>query len=156
MIEVYLFDWGDTLMKDFPGVSGKMCDWKEVEAVEGANEVLRFLSRQAKIYVATGAEESTEEEIKRAFNRVGLDKYISGYFCKANLGVDKGSSDFLAKILEKLEKKPNNVMMVGDSLTKDIEPAQALGINAVWISTEKPLNKGYNIRVVSSLKELCQ
>lgn len=26
MIEVYLFDWGDTLMVDFPGVTGKK--WK--------------------------------------------------------------------------------------------------------------------------------
>ncbi len=31
-IDIYLFDWGDTLMKDFTHQSGKMCDWKIVEA----------------------------------------------------------------------------------------------------------------------------
>ena len=33
VINVYLFDWGDTLMVDFPGTPGKMCDWEIVEAV---------------------------------------------------------------------------------------------------------------------------
>jgi len=31
-LHVYLFDWGDTLMVDFPGTPGKMCDWQVVEA----------------------------------------------------------------------------------------------------------------------------
>jgi predicted HAD superfamily phosphohydrolase YqeG len=31
MIDIYLFDWGDTLMVDFPGVPGKMCNWIIVE-----------------------------------------------------------------------------------------------------------------------------
>ena len=40
MIDVYLFDWGDTLMVDFPNASGKMCDWVTVEAIIGANDTL--------------------------------------------------------------------------------------------------------------------
>ena len=84
VIEVYLFDWGDTLMVDFPNASGKMCDWENVKAVTGAKNALNALSRHAKIYVATGAADSTELEIKLAFERVGLSEFISGYFCKAN------------------------------------------------------------------------
>jgi len=45
MIDVYLFDWGDTLMVDFPGVPGKMCNWDVVEAVDGAKEALEHLSK---------------------------------------------------------------------------------------------------------------
>ena len=66
--EVYLFYWGDTLMVDFPCMAGKMCDWTVVETVEGAREVLAVLSQKARIYVATGAADSTESEIKRASN----------------------------------------------------------------------------------------
>ena len=76
MKEVYLFDWGDTLMVDFPGMAGKMCDWTVVETVEGAREVLAVLSQKARIYVATGAADSTESEIKRAFERVGLSQRL--------------------------------------------------------------------------------
>jgi putative hydrolase of the HAD superfamily len=71
-------------MVDFPSVPGKMCDWEVVEAVNGAKEVLEALSKHSQIYVATGAADSTELEIKRAFERVGLNQFISGYFCKAN------------------------------------------------------------------------
>ncbi|MBD1571604.1 HAD family hydrolase, partial [Aliivibrio sp. S10_S31] len=28
MRKAYLFDWGDTLMVDFPNTQGKMCNWE--------------------------------------------------------------------------------------------------------------------------------
>jgi putative hydrolase of the HAD superfamily len=156
MTEVYLFDWGDTLMVDFPGVPGKMCNWERVAAVEGAEEALSCISKKAQVYIATGAAESTEVEIKTAFNRVGLDKYITGYFCKSNIGIEKGTTAFLSCILAKLGKQPNQVTMVGDSLKKDIEPAQLLGINTVWFSNDKTSELNNSVRIISSLKELCQ
>lgn len=155
MTEVYLFDWGDTLMVDFPGMPGKMCNWEIVEAVEGAENALSYISKKAKVYVATGAAESTETEIKTAFSRVGLDKYITGYFCKYNLGVEKGSPTFLSNILTKLGKKPSQVTMVGDSLKKDIEPAQTLGIHAIWLSKDKTSDQSNGFRTIYSLRELC-
>ena len=100
MINVYLFDWGDTLMVDFPNTPGKMCDWEVVEAIPGANECLKSLSQQVLVYIATGADDSTEVDIKRAFERVGLNAFISGYFCIGNLGVSKGTPEFLPTILE--------------------------------------------------------
>ena len=156
MTEIYLFDWGDTLMVDFPGVPGKMCSWQRVEAVEGAEEVLSFISKKAKVYIATGAVESTEAEIKAAFNRVGLDKYITGYFCQSNIGIEKGTTSFLSCILTRLGKQPSQVTMVGDSLKKDIEPAQFLGISTVWFSNDKTSELNNSVRIISSLKELCQ
>jgi FMN phosphatase YigB (HAD superfamily) len=155
MTEVYLFDWGDTLMVDFPGAKGKMCDWEEVKAVNGAKEVLMFLSKHAKLYVASGAIDSTEDEIKVAFERAGLDRYISGYFCKSNIGIEKGSSEFLLRILNRLDKQPDQVTMVGDSLQKDIEPAQKLGIKTVWLIKDKTTNQIDKVRKISTLKELC-
>lgn len=134
MIDTYLFDWGDTLMVDFPDKPGKMCDWDRVEAVEGAREVLQALSRDCSIYVATGAEASTELDIQRAFDRVDLGEFISGYFCLSNVGARKGSVDFLDTILKRIGKPATSVAMVGDSLTKDIEPAAAIGIQPIWFS----------------------
>lgn len=155
MTEVYLFDWGDTLMVDFPGVPGKMCDWETVEAVEGAEEALRYISQRSKVYIATGAAQSTEAEIEVAFKRVGLDKYVAGYFCKSNLGVEKGSQDFLPMILVKLGKESNQVTMVGDCLQKDIEPAIQLGINGVLLSKNGIQDSQDTFKTIASLKELC-
>jgi len=156
MIEVYLFDWGDTLMVDFPGVPGKMCDWEVVEAIDGAKNTLEFLSKTAKIYIATGASESTEPEIQSAFERVGLDQFITGYFCKANLHVSKGFPGFLEAIVARLGKPVSCIAMVGDSLTKDIEPAAAIGIQPIWFSNSSNSDTPDNTRVISHLQELCR
>lgn len=45
LTEIVLFDWGNTLMVDFPEAQGKMCDWEVVEEVAGAREVLAALSK---------------------------------------------------------------------------------------------------------------
>jgi len=154
MINVYLFDWGNTLMVDFPDVTGKMCDWEIVEAVSGAKEALEALSQHCKIYIATGAAHSTELEIKRAFDRVGLSQFISGYFCKANLGLSKGTPEFLNTILAKLNISSVNVAMVGDDFEKDIEPAIAVGIQPVWFTESNLESVPDNVKVIKQLSAL--
>jgi FMN phosphatase YigB (HAD superfamily) len=155
VIEAYLFDWGDTLMVDFPGVPGKMCDWEVVEAVDGAIEALAHLSQKAKIYIATGAADSTELEIEKAVERVGLSRFISGYFCRANLGISKGSPEFYHAIIANLGASADRVAMVGDSLIKDIEPAAAIGIKPIWLSNASDQNAPENTRIIGSLRDLC-
>lgn len=154
MINIYLFDWGDTLMVDFPDVTGKMCDWEVVKAVSGAKEALDVLSKNAQIYIATGAADSTELEIKLAFDRVGLSQFISGYFCKANLGLSKGSPEFLEAILAKLNISAVNVAMVGDNFEKDIEPAIAVGIQPIWFTQHNIETTPHNVKVINELSEL--
>ncbi len=155
MTKIYLFDWGDTLMVDFPDEPGKMCDWKTVQAVEGAAKALDHISKNAKVYIATAAALSTELEIKQAFARVGLDVYISGYFCKANLGVLKGTPGFLPAILKTLNTDATQVTMVGDTFKKDIEPALEVGMNAIWLCKELPDDPVKGVTTISSLEELC-
>lgn len=155
MIKVYLFDWGDTLMVDFPDQSGKMCDWKVVEATSGAKETLATLSKRAKIYIATGAADSTVPEIQRAFERVGLSPFISGYFCKANIGLSKGTPEFLHSILAKLQIPPENMAMVGDNFEKDIKPAIAAGIQPIWLTKNETVSIPENIKIIKQLNVLC-
>ena len=154
MINVYLFDWGDTLMVDFPGVTGKMYDWDIVEAVSGAKKALEVLSKHSQIYIATGAADSTELEIKLAFDRVGLSQFISGYFCKANLGLSKGSPEFLKSILVKLNTPAVNVAMVGDNFEKDIKPAISVGIQPIWFTQNHIGTIPDNIKVINKLSAL--
>lgn len=155
MIDVYLFDWGDTLMIDFPGVEGKMCDWQTVEIVDRAKETLQILSKQARIFIATGAANSTELDIKSAFQRVGLDLFISGYFCEENIGIAKGSTDFLSAILNKLDIDIQSVAMVGDNFDKDIKPAMMLGMRSFWFKGTDTMHPEKNVCIINELTELC-
>ncbi|MDN3630600.1 HAD family hydrolase [Vibrio lentus] len=158
LTEIVLFDWGNTLMIDFPEAQGKMCDWEVVEEVAGAREVLAALSKQHKLYVATNAADSTEQDIIQAFERVGLSQYILGYFCKASLGVSKYDFDFYPAIISKLGVAPQDITMVGDTLDKDIYPALEADLKAVWLNTEgTALKSGHpNIVQVQSLSELLE
>ena len=155
MTKIYLFDWGDTLMIDFPGQRGKMCDWVTVQAVNGALDVLRKLSLNNNVYVATNAADSSENDIKNAFNRVGLSQYISGYFCKANLGIGKGTSEFFERIIERLNVDAKSVVMVGDTYDKDIEPAITVGIEVIWFNpTKQSHSTAHNVKQISHLSEI--
>ncbi|KFZ39178.1 hypothetical protein HR45_01940 [Shewanella mangrovi] len=155
MSNIYLFDWGDTLMVDFLEQQGKMCDWPRVEAVDGARDVLKQLSQHNLIYVATNAADSAEADIRLAFERVGLSPYIAGYFCKANLGIGKGTPAFFHKILDILDVEPQAVIMVGDSYDNDIEPALHAGINAIWFNPKQiRLDAHINVKQISHLSQL--
>jgi len=112
--DIYLFDWGDTLMVDTPGIAGKMCDWGHVERVKFAEETLKKISLKASVYVATDATESTPEDIEKAFKRVGLDKYIKGYFCKQNTGFTKPEPEFYQAIIDILIPVRNSIKFAED------------------------------------------
>lgn len=151
---IYLFDWGDTLMVDYPEMKGKMCDWDKVGAVEYAEQALCSLSNSADIYLATAAEESSPEDIRKAFARVGLDRYIDGYFCRQNTGFVKAARDFYLDILRRLDASPSMETMAGNSLEKDILPCHALGLHTIWFTADTTPDIPSNIRVISSLSEL--
>lgn len=131
----------------FPRNSRKMCDWPVVQTVDGAPEALKCLSQSANIYVATGAEDSSESEIKRAFSRVGLDEFLSGYFCKSNVGLAKGSPGFLEVILSHLGLPASRTAVVGDSFVKDMKPAMRLGLKPIWL-TQENAPRGTEVRVI--------
>tara|TARA_Y100001956_G_scaffold77086_2_gene87011 strand:- start:263 stop:784 length:522 start_codon:yes stop_codon:yes gene_type:complete len=150
---VFLFDWGDTLMHDAPDQKGRMYLWPTVEAVEGAESLLRNLSRNHLIYVATSAKDSKEVEIQLAFQRVGLDKYISGYFCKSNLGLEKNSPLFYKQIATQLNVNCRDLIMVGDTFEKDITPAIQAGCRAIYFNRDNR-HVDSNIEQVHSLGEL--
>lgn len=149
MTKTYLFDWGNTLMVDFPDQEGKMCDWDRVEAVDGALETLKQLSTTSEVYVATNAADSSVNDIKLAFERVGLAPFIKGYFCRANLGIGKGTPDFFHRILPLLGKDPQSIYMVGDTYLNDIAPALAAGIQAIWFNPH-----GENLAIDQKVKQI--
>ncbi len=154
MKSIYLFDWGDTLMVDTPGIKGKMCDWEHVEATRFAKETLKKISLISNIYVATAAAESTPEDIEKAFKRVGLNKYITGYFCKQNTGFTKPSPEFYKAIVKSLSVNCNRITMVGDNLEKDILPCHKLGMNTIWLTCEHNKEVPEGVKIIADLSEL--
>ena len=153
MKQVYLFDWGDTLMVDDLSQAGHMKDWPEVSGVAGAAEMLAALAQSAVIYVATGAENTTSEWMEAAFQRTRLSPYISGYFCPANVCFAKSSPDYYRTIATMLGVAANQITMVGDNLTRDVLPALEVGMKGIWFNP-KQLENTLAVKEIYSLDEL--
>ncbi len=144
-------------MRDLPGMSGPMCDWPDVAVIEGAEETLRHLSARALCCLATSARDSEPDQISRALRRGGLERFISRLFCYRGLGVDKSSPLFYRRIIEQLECRPSEIVMVGDNLEADVLAARSAGLRAVWfnprnLSTDESV---LQIRQLAQLADLC-
>jgi putative hydrolase of the HAD superfamily len=105
--------------------------------------------------VVSGALESTAVDIEAALRRVGLDRFISGYFCRGNTGFQKPDPRFYLAILAALAISAQEATMVGDSLEKDILPCHGLGMYTVLIAEVPPVGLPATTRIVGNLAELC-
>jgi putative hydrolase of the HAD superfamily len=121
-------------MVDLPNQTGPMCDWPQIQVVEGAKACLQRLSQHAQCHLATNAEDSTESQIRLALQRAGLSEYIEHIFCRENLGVGKTDLSYYPKIIDTLKVNLEHITMVGDSLERDVHQALRAGIKAVWFN----------------------
>lgn len=147
---IYLFDWGDTIMKDYPDEKGAMCNWEKVDLMPNADKLLMALSQKSDCYLATNAKDSTKDDIIKALNRVGLDIYFKDIFCYRQLGVSKPSKEYFDLILEKLHVNRDDIIMVGDNIETDIYGVQKLGINTILYDPTN-VHKEYTGRKVTDL-----
>src|SRR5689334_13533273 len=88
-----LFDWGDTVMRDYPEIIIPMVEWESVEVIDGIADVLAYLhSSGRRIVLATSAAISDEDQIRGALARGGLDSYFSHIYCFKNTNLPKGEA----------------------------------------------------------------
>lgn len=129
-----LFDWGDTVMRDYPERTNPMVEWETVEVVEGIADVLAYLhSTGRRIVLATSAAISDEDQIRGALRRGGLNTYFSRMYCFKNTQLPKGEA-FYRHILDDLQISPSDALMVGDGFEKDIQIPNRLGMDGVWFN----------------------
>jgi len=129
-----LFDWGDTLMRDFKEYTGPMKDWPRVEALPGAAEMLAALHPDWTLALATNADVSSEADIRAALQRVALDRWLDRIYCFKKIGYKKPSREFYRYIRADLKLPPQSLCMVGDSYEADVLGANACGLRAIWFN----------------------
>ncbi len=132
MIEVVIFDWGDTVMRDFPQYAGAMVDWPQVEAMPGIEAALRSLYMDYRLVLATNAAASGAEKARAALARVGLDSFFSHVLTARELGVSKPDPGFFERVLEICGSVPHRAVMVGDNFRTDMVGAKHASLRAVW------------------------
>jgi len=154
-IKTIVFDWGDTLMKDFSEYEGPMADWEYVEIVDGVSKSLHIVSQSYICCVASNAGASNSELMGMALKRVDIQQYFQYLFTSRELGFSKPSLDFFSKIVQVLGFTPQECIMVGNDYNKDIIPAKKIGMQTILFSQgSKEANLDYADYVMSSMENL--
>ena len=129
-----LLDWGDTLMRDFPGFSGPMADWPHVEALPNVKEILAELRPQWTLALATNTIDSDETAIWKALDRAGLRSLLDKVYCFQSIGHSKPAPGFFDYIVKDLRMDRRRMVMVGDGFEKDVLGANQSAICGIWFN----------------------
>lgn len=104
---------------------GKELLSKPVIVLDGVENVLKELSQKYKLILATKGDLLDQQ---RKLTESGLEKY----FFHVEIMSDKKVADY-SKILDKLDCKAEEFLMIGNSLKSDILPLLEIGVKAVHI-----------------------
>ena len=135
-VRAIVFDWGDTLMRDFSLFDGPMADWPHVEAIEGIEDVLPRLHGKYICCVASNAGYSDAELMGRALERVNIRRHFMHLFTSKELGAKKPSPVFFAQIERRIGVPGEECIFVGNDYSKDIVPAKEAGMQTILFSEE--------------------
>ncbi len=154
MVKACIFDWGDTVMRDFK-LEGPMSEWAEVAWIEGAQELLSALQNKYRCIIATSASHSDTYEMKKALHRVGAELYFDAFYSRTELGYTKPDPRFFLAVVEQSGLQPHECVMIGNSYALDIVGASVAGLKTILFQ-ENP-EKGHFPRatyVVHSLNDI--
>ena len=98
--------------------------------VPEAKEMLDIL--QAKGYRLFAASNSFGHLQRNRLERAGILHYFEDTFISMDIGYDKPDIRFFREALRRASLQPNEVLMIGDSMTTDILGAKAAGIDALY------------------------
>lgn len=110
-------------------LAADFCDRYARECVEEARPVLEKLSSNFPMVLVSNFYGNVDE-VLRAY---GLRQYFQGVIESAVVGVRKPSPRIFQLGVVALGLQPQEVLVVGDSLRKDILPARELGCHTAWI-----------------------
>ena len=121
--------------------------------VEGARELLEKLCGRYSLFAASNAPSGQQEErLKKAC----LYSFFDGFFISDDIGASKPSKEYFDRCFEKLGNPlPDEVLLIGDSLTADINGAKAYGMPAILFDNKNRYSETTgNVLIVRSLGEI--
>lgn len=121
--------------------------------VDGARDLLEYLRSKYKVYVASNV--SMHQQTNR-MKKAELDGYIDGYFVSEEIGFPKPQKEFFDACFKALpDVKPQDVVMIGDSLSADIKGACEYGLKTIWYNhRNEPTSDVKCDYIVSRLSEV--
>jgi len=96
----------------------------------GAVEMLEALYGKYKLYMVTNGNEKVQ--VPRLAS-AGIEKYFEDIFISQRVGFDKPRIEYFQRCFEKMPPfEPGEMIIIGDSLTSDIQGGINAGIHTCW------------------------
>jgi FMN phosphatase YigB (HAD superfamily) len=155
MIKALIFDWGDTVMRDFPEKDGPMYLWDHVEWIPGTEQALKQLHDKYVMVIATNAGQSNTQAMVNALKRVGAERYFRYFFSSKELGFEKPDMRFFDSITVQIGVLPSECVMIGNLYQKDIVGAKQCGISTILFN-EMKITGSFPLadKIISKMKDL--
>lgn len=120
--------------------------------VDGAKDALKYLASKYTVCVASNA--PYEQQIHR-LQSADMIKYIDKVFVSEKIGFPKPRKEFFDACFIDSPFRPDDAIMIGDSLTADIKGAREYGIKTCWYNhyNENTDSIGCDY-IISSLNEI--
>ncbi len=122
--------------------------------VAGAHQVMEYLHSRYKVYVVSNA--SNLQQSTR-LGKAGLMQYVDGIFGSLDIGYNKPSREYFDYCFSQLGgTRPDQTVIVGDSLNADISGGQAYGLHTIWFNIRKvePSDSTFPDYTIHTLTEL--
>lgn len=123
---------------------GKQIDAAEVESLfreqldscailmDGALEICAYLKERYQLYVVTNGVSHTQY---RRLKDSGLDQYFADIFVSEDTGSQKPQAEYFHYCFARIpEQDPSRMMIIGDSLTSDIQGGKNAGVATCWVN----------------------
>jgi putative hydrolase of the HAD superfamily len=152
-VKVIIFDWGDTLMRDY-GYEGSMVYWPKISLIPGVEKCLKELFENYIICVASNAGDSDAELLGMALEKMEIKKYFKKLYTSKELGCEKPDLNFFKMIATDLRVRPDECVMIGNSYTNDVFPAKKFGMKAIFFDEHDKGQLGMADFKINSMSEL--
>lgn len=125
----------------------------------GAEQALERLSSKYKLYLASNGNADTQ---RSRIALAGIEKYFKGIFISGEIGINKPDRGFFEACFAAMEDfDPTKTMIVGDSLSSDIQGGKNAGIATCWVApldkaAPEELQPDYQIESLTQLEALLE
>jgi len=119
----------DDKLEEYATAISRYCDLHARKCIEEVRPTLDYLAGRYPMVLVSNFYGNIEAVLKA----YGLSHYFPKIIESAVVGVRKPDPAIFALGVEALGLKAEEVLVVGDSLSKDIVPAQKLGCRTAWI-----------------------
>lgn len=82
----------------------------------------------------------SSSDLKQFFSHLGIDHLFTGIFSSCDAGKTKKTGDFYPYVLDCIQKKPSECLMIGDNKKSDCLNAGANGIESHWLKKTNASN----------------